>query len=94
MAITFSCGACGKSLTTTDDKAGRKAKYDWGTIQTKFIMMAYHDDGPAESPPNFSDYARKLAVWAQEKLGSDKVPDEQTIRAKLRVWFEYYTRAK
>lgn len=26
MAITFSCGHCGKSLTTTDDKAGRKAK--------------------------------------------------------------------
>lgn len=26
MAITFNCGACGKSLTTTDDKAGRKAK--------------------------------------------------------------------
>lgn len=26
MAITFSCAHCGKSLTTTDDKAGRKAK--------------------------------------------------------------------
>lgn len=26
MAITFNCAACGKSLTTTDDKAGRKAK--------------------------------------------------------------------
>lgn len=26
MAITFSCSHCGKSLTTSDDKAGRKAK--------------------------------------------------------------------
>jgi len=26
MAITFSCGHCGKSLTTSEDKAGRKAK--------------------------------------------------------------------
>lgn len=26
MAITFSCAHCGKSLTTTEDKAGRKAK--------------------------------------------------------------------
>jgi hypothetical protein len=76
-------------------KAGRKPKYDWEVIKVKFFEMVFDADLTVASPPNYSDYARQLAEWAQAKTDfNDGTPDEGTIRVKLREWFDIYCRMK
>lgn len=65
MAITFSCAHCGKSLTTSDDKAGRKAKCPGcGEVLTvPEAESALGDDGSPEdalSPAGSDEAAEGL----------------------------------
>lgn len=73
-------------------KRGTKAKYDWEAFQAKFYRMADDDALSYSLHPNYSDYARRIAEWSAEQFGEKNAPGEETIRPKLKPWFEIYLR--
>ena|GEM_PF-4126163 len=73
-------------------KRGTKAKFDWEVLQAKFYRMADDDALSYSSDPNYSDYARRIAEWSAEQFGEKNTPDEETIRPKVKPWFEIYLR--
>lgn len=54
MAITFSCRHCGKSLTTSDDKAGRKAKCP-GCGEVLTVPEAEPDESPDDDDGDWDE---------------------------------------
>jgi len=73
-------------------KRGTKAKYDWEALQAKFYLMADDDALSPSSNPNYSAYTKRIVEWAAEQFGEKNTPDEETIRPKVKSWFEIYLR--
>ncbi len=73
-------------------KRGTKAKYDWEAFRAKFYLMADDDALSPSSNPNYSAYTRRIVEWAAEQFGEKNTPDEETIRPKVKSWFEIYLR--
>lgn len=65
-------------------KRGAKVKFDWDRLFAE-VLRHVHDAGP---PENDTDYANKLIAWCGSKnFGAKDIPEFDTIRSKLRIWF-------